>query len=36
LTVSTSSSTPAGTYPVTMIANSGNLTHTVTVSLVVN
>ncbi len=36
LTVSTSSATPAGTYPVTMIANSGNLTHTVTVSLVVN
>jgi hypothetical protein len=36
LTISTSSSTPKGTYPVTMIANSGNLTHTVTVSLVVN
>jgi len=36
LTVSTGSSTKAGTYPVTMIANSGNLTRTVTVSLVVN
>ncbi|MGA7622263.1 MAG: right-handed parallel beta-helix repeat-containing protein [Candidatus Acidiferrales bacterium] len=35
LTVTTSSSTPAGTYPLTMIANSGNITHTVTVSLVV-
>lgn len=36
LTVATSSSTQPGTYPVTVIANSGNLTHTVTVSLVVN
>lgn len=36
LTVSTSSATPKGTYPVTMTANSGNLTHTVTVSLVVD
>jgi Protein of unknown function (DUF1565) len=36
LTVTTSSATPAGTYPITMIANSGNITHTVTVSLVVN
>jgi hypothetical protein len=36
LTISTASSTPTGSYPVTMIANSGNTTHTVTVSLVVN
>lgn len=36
LTVSTSASTPAGTYPVTMIANRGSVTRTVTVSLVVN
>jgi Right handed beta helix region len=35
LTVSTKSTTPKGTYPVTVIANSGNLTRTVTVSLVV-
>lgn len=35
LTVTTAASTAAGTYPVTMIANSGNTTHTVTVSLIV-
>lgn len=35
LTVRTSSSTAAGTYPITVIANSGDVTHTVTVSLVV-
>jgi len=33
--VSTKTTTPAGTYPVTVIANSGNLTRTVTVSLLV-
>lgn len=36
LTVTTSSSTPAGTYPVTVIANSGNITRTVAVFVVVN
>ncbi len=35
LTVTTKSNTTPGTYPVTAIANSGNLTRTVTVSLVV-
>jgi hypothetical protein len=36
LTIGTSSSTKAGTYPVTVIANSGNITRTVTFALVVN
>jgi hypothetical protein len=36
LTVTTSSSTPAGTYPVTVIANSGSVTRTVAVFVVVN
>jgi len=35
LTLNTSPSTPPGTYPVTIIGNSGNVTRTVTVSLVV-
>jgi hypothetical protein len=35
LTVVTSSATPAGTYALTILANSGDITHTVTVSLVV-
>ena len=35
LTVTTKSNTTPGTYPVTAIANSGNLTRTVTVSIVV-
>ena len=35
LTVRTSGSTPRGTYPVTMMANSGKLTRTATVSVVV-
>lgn len=35
LTVTAGSNTPAGTYPITLIANSGNLTRTVTSSLVV-
>jgi hypothetical protein len=35
LTVTVKNTTPAGTYPVTIIANSGNLTHTMTVSLLV-
>jgi hypothetical protein len=34
-TVNTSSSTPAGTYPVTMIATSGSLTRTITALLTV-
>lgn len=34
-TITTGSTTPPGTYPVTLLANSGNLTRTVTVSLVV-
>jgi hypothetical protein len=33
--VQTSASTPAGTYPITLIASEGAVTHTVTVSLVV-
>jgi Abnormal spindle-like microcephaly-assoc'd, ASPM-SPD-2-Hydin len=35
MTLTTSASTPAGTYPVTIIANNGNVTHAVTVSVVV-
>ena len=35
LTVTVSTTTPAGTYPVTVIANSGSVTHTMTVSLIV-
>jgi hypothetical protein len=35
LTVVTGTTTPLGTYPVTAIANAGNVTRTVTVSLVV-
>ena len=35
-TVSTSASTPAGTYPITLSAHSGNTQHTVTVSLTVH
>ena len=35
LTVNTSASTPAGTYPFTIIANSGNITHTITISVAV-
>ncbi|HXJ91860.1 MAG TPA: choice-of-anchor D domain-containing protein [Terriglobia bacterium] len=35
LTLADTTSTPAGTYPITAIANSGSLTHTVTVSLTV-
>jgi hypothetical protein len=35
-TVTPGQNTPAGTYPVTMIANSGNLTHTITALLVVD
>ena len=36
LSVSTSATTPAGTYPLTMSGTSGPLTHTVNVTLVVN
>jgi uncharacterized membrane protein len=36
LAVTTSTSTPAGTYALTITGVSGNLTHTTTVSLVVN
>jgi hypothetical protein len=35
LTVTASSSTPAGTYPITILGNLGNITHTVTVSVLV-
>jgi hypothetical protein len=35
VTVSAKTTTPPGTYPVTVIANSGNLTRTVTISVVV-
>lgn len=35
VTVSAATSTPVGTYPITLIGNSGNQTHTVTVNLVV-
>jgi hypothetical protein len=36
LTLTAGSSTPKGTYSITVIANSGNLTHTVTTQLTVN
>jgi hypothetical protein len=35
-TITAGSATPEGTYPVVLIANSGSLTRTITVSLVVN
>jgi hypothetical protein len=35
LTLTASSSTPRGTYPITILGNLGNITHTVTVSLIV-
>jgi len=35
LTINSTTSTKAGTYPITVIGNSGNLTRTVTVNLVV-
>lgn len=35
-TLQTGTTTPAGVYPITLIANSGNLTHTMTVSALVN
>lgn len=35
-TIQTSASTPAGTYPITLTASEGSVTHTVTVSLIVN
>jgi hypothetical protein len=35
LTVTASSSTPPGAYPITILGNLGNITHTVTISLVV-
>jgi len=35
LTLTTSSTTPPGTYPITILGNLGNITHTVTVSLFV-
>jgi hypothetical protein len=34
--ITPSSTTPAGTYPITLIANSGNLTHTTTVLLTID
>lgn len=34
-TVSTTKSTPSGTYPITLLATSGNTTHTMTVSVTV-
>ena len=36
VSVTTTSSTPAGTYPVTLIATSGGITRTITLSVVVN
>ncbi len=35
LTLTASGTTKAGTYPITILANQGNITHTVTLSLVV-
>lgn len=35
LTLTTLATTPVGSYPVTIIANSGSVTHTITVSLIV-
>jgi hypothetical protein len=35
MTVTVTGDTPAGTYPIVAIANSGNITHTITFSLVV-
>ena len=35
LTVTTSKSTPAGTYPITIFGTTGNITHSLTLSLVV-
>jgi hypothetical protein len=35
LTLTASTSTPPGTYPITILGNLGNTTHTVTISLVV-
>lgn len=35
-TLTTSKTTPAGNYPITLIATSGSLTHTMTVSALVN
>lgn len=36
LSISTSSSTPPGTYPLTITAQSGSLTHTTMVTLIIN
>jgi len=35
LTLTTGASTKPGTYPITILGNLGNITHTVTVSLIV-
>jgi hypothetical protein len=35
LTLTTGPGTPAGTYPVTIVGNNGNVTHTITVSVAV-
>jgi hypothetical protein len=35
-TLNTGTQTPPGNYPITLIANSGNLTHTMTISALVN
>jgi hypothetical protein len=35
LTITTSANTPAGTYPIMIVGNSGNITHTMTLSMVV-